>query len=340
MKSYDLNLLATLDVLLSTCSVTDAAKQMHLSTPAMSHTLGRIREMVGDPILVRAGRRLVPTPRALELMAPVGQLLAQANALFVQDTGRNLASVKRAFVIRAPEGVSVAFGAPLSLALQEVMPAASVQFVSDGHSDISALREGRIDLDIGSIRNKDPEIETELLTEQTLVGAVRTGHPLLTGRLSAKRFAAERHVGVALRQGEISPVDVALADAGLARFVALTVHSSYGALVVAGRSQLVATVPEVMARGMQAFMGLDVFKLPLQVPKVPMVLAWHPRHSADPAHVGLRGCIKRVLSERNWNGPPLDGINFSPIQRPNSGDRTSRSQRTSSSKHGVNPNAD
>lgn len=327
MKSTDLSLLAALDALLRTCSVTDAARQMHLSTPAMSHTLARIREMVGDPILVRAGRRLVPTPRALELMEPVSQLLAQAHALFAQDAGRNLSDVKRTFVIRAPEGVSVVFGAPLALALQEVMPAASVQFVSDGQSDIGALREGRIDLDIGAFRNQDPEIEVELLTEQNLVGAVRSGHPLLSGRLSAKRFAAERHVGVTLRQRETSPVDLALAAAGLERFVALSVHSSYGALIVAARSHLVATVPELMARGMQAYLGLEIFVLPLPVPKQPMMLAWHPRLSADPAHAGLRACIKRVLSERNWNGPPLDGINFSPIAAKKIAGRSGKSTR-------------
>lgn len=315
MKSYDLNLLMALDALLRTCSVTEAAKRMHLSTPAMSHALARIRETAGDPILVRAGRGLVPTPRALALMEPVSRLLAQANALFAQDAAQGLSGVKRTFVIRAPEGVSVAFGAPLSLALQELMPAASVQFVSDGYSDISALREGRIDLDIGTFHNKDPEIETELLTEQTLVGAVRTGHPLLTGKLSARRYAASRHVGIALRQKESSPVEVALARAGLERFVALTVHSSYGALVVAARSQLVATVPERMARGMQAIMGLEIFELPFQVPKVPMILAWHPRYSADPAHTGLRGCIRRVLNDINWNGPALDGISFSPVRK-------------------------
>lgn len=296
----DLNLLIALDALLATCSVTDAAKRLHLSTPAMSHTLARIREMVGDPILVRAGRNLVPTPRALELMEPVSQLLAQANALFVENKGPRLASVERTFVIRAPEGVSVVFGAPLALALQEVMPLASMQFVSEGQSDISALREGRIDVDIGSIRHKDPEVETEILTQQTLVGAVQTGHPLLRGRLTAKRFAAERHVGVTLRQRESSPVDAALAAVGLSRFVALTVHSSHAALVVAARSQLVATAPEPMARAMKAFMGLEIFGLPLQVPKVPMLFAWHPRYNMDAAHSCLRRCIKNVLSEPRW----------------------------------------
>jgi DNA-binding transcriptional LysR family regulator len=306
MKQLDLNLLVALDALLGTCSVTDAARRMHLSTPAMSHTLARIRDMLGDPILVRAGRKLVPTPRALALMQPVSQLLAQANALVANDSAVSLLRAQRNFVVRAPEGVSVVFGAPLAQAMQEVMPASTVQFVSEGLGEKTALREGRVDLDIGSIRHEDPEIETELLTQQTLVGAVRAGHPLLTGRLNAKRFAASRHVGVTLRHREISPVDEALVQARLTRFIAMTVHSSYGALVVAARSDLVASVPEVMARAMQVLLKLEVFDLPMRVNKVPIVLAWHPRNKVDAAQVALRTCVRHVMGDQNWQKPAND----------------------------------
>ena len=302
----DLNLLIALDALLETGSVTAAAQRLHRSTPAMSHTLARIREMVGDPILVRAGRSLVPTPRALELMEPVNRLLAQANELLAHGRDANrLAAVKRTFVIRAPDGIPVVFGAALAAALEETMPAARLQFLPEGHSDVSALREGRIDLDIGSFRGRHPEIEVEVLSEQKLVGAVRAGHPLLQGRLTAKRYAAQRHVTVTLRQGETSPVDAALEEENLARFVALQVPSAYGALVVASRSQLVATVPERTARTMRAGFGLDLFELPLQVPTVSTVMAWHPRHGNDAAHAWLRDCLKRVLGDPNWVPPPL-----------------------------------
>lgn len=306
MKQFDLNLLVALDALLGTCSVTEAARRMHLSTPAMSHTLARIRDMLGDPILVRAGRKLVPTPRALELMQPISQLLAQANALVANGSVDSLMRVHRNFVVRAPEGVSVVFGAPLAQAMQELMPSATVQFVSEARGENSALRDGRIDLDIGSIRHEDPEIETELLTQQTLIGVVRTGHPLLTGKLNATRFAAGRHVGVTLRHHEVSPVDAALMQANLKRFVAMTVHSSYGALLVAARSDLVATVPEVMARTMQAVLRVEVFDLPLMVDTVPIVLAWHPRYEVDAAHMALRTCVKRVMGDQHWQNPTND----------------------------------
>ena len=311
-NTYDLNLLTALDALLSTGSVTAAAERMHLSTPAMSHTLARIRESFGDPILVRAGRKLVPTPRALALAEPVRALLAQAQALRAPADAESLAALRRRFVVRAPEGIAVVFGASLSQALEVEMPLASLQFLPETHADPGALREGRIDLDVGSFRGTDPETETQVLSEQTLVGAVRAGHPLLKGLkktpMTAGRYAAARHVGVTPRQGEPSPVDTALGQLGLQRQVALLVPSTFSALIAASRTELVASVPERTARGMAASLGLAVFELPVAVQSEPLRMAWHPRHRADPAHQWLRERIRRVLNGRQWIVPSVASL--------------------------------
>ncbi len=305
MKSFDLNLLTALDALLATGSVTLAAQRMHLSTPAMSHTLARIRELVGDPVLVRAGRKLVPTPRALELVEPVRKLLADAHALLEPSTAQDLSRVNRQFVIRAPDGMSVVYGAALSVTMQEVMPLASLKFLPESHSDAAALREGRIDMDIGAFSGKDPETEWFDLMDQPLIGAAKAGHPLLEGKLTAKRFAAERHVALMLRQREVSPVDEALAKAGLSRFIALTVPNAYGALVTVSRAPLVTCVPARIAEAMRPSLGLALFALPFKVAREPVVLAWHPRHSADPAHAWLRECFQRVLDNPRWQLPQI-----------------------------------
>ncbi|MDM0070498.1 LysR family transcriptional regulator [Variovorax sp. J31P207] len=312
MNTYDLNLLTALDALLATGSVTQAAARMHLSTPAMSHTLARIREAFGDPILVRAGRKLVPTPRALALVEPVRALLAQAQALRAPVDAQGLASVRRRFVVRAPEGIAVVFGASLSRALEIDMPLATLQFLPETLVDPGALREGRLDLDVGSFRNTDPETESQVLSQQTLVGAVRTGHPLLRmprkRPMTAQRFADARHVGVTPRSGELSPVDVALDALGLARQVALLVPSSFSALIAASRTDLVASVPERTARGMASSLGLQVFELPVTVPLEAMRMAWHPRQSADPAHRWLRERMQRVLDEPRWIIPSVASL--------------------------------
>jgi len=308
-NTYDLNLLSALDALLSTGSVTAAAAQMHLSTPAMSHTLARIRESFGDPILVRAGRKLVPTPRAQALAEPIRALLAQAHALRAPADTQSLATMRRRFVVRAPEGIAVVFGASLSRALEVEMPLASLQFLPESHVDSDALREGRIDIDMGSFRSTDPETETRVLSEQSFVGAVRAGHPLLKSPkktpMTAERFAAARHVGVTPRAGEGSPVDTALIELGLQRHMVLLVPSTFSALIAASRTELVASVPERTARGMAASLGLAIFKLPVSVQSDPMRMAWHPRYRADPAHQWLRECVQRVLDAPNWIAPSV-----------------------------------
>lgn len=305
MKTWDLNLLRTLDAVLATGSVTGAAERLHLSVPATSHALRRLREVAGDPILVRAGRRLVPTPRALELKEPVAQWLAQAQSLVAPASAQDLAVLRRTFVLRAPDGFAVSFGAALAQALHETMPLATLHIVPEAHGDTRALRDGRVDLDIGRIRVRDPELEVVELGRQPQVGAVRPDHPLARGRRSAKRYAEQRHVVVMDRPHELSPVDDALAALSLRRFVALSVPIAYAALVVAARSDLVATVGQRLARALAPGLGLTVFELPFEAAAEPTVMAWHPRHHHEPAHVWFRQQVKRVLEDAARRPPSV-----------------------------------
>lgn len=296
MKSWDLNLLRALDALLATGSVTAAAERLHLSVPATSHTLARAREAMGDPLFVRAGRRLTPTPRALAMKPVITRLLAEADALVAAPGAQDFATLACSFVIRAPDGIVVAYAAALAKALREALPLATLQLVPEAHGDRSALREGRIDLDIGNFSSHDPEVEVIELSRHAPLGAVRADHPLAKGRRTAQRYAAATHVAVMPRGGETSSVDHALAQHGLARLVALTVPSSYAALVVAARSSFVATASERIVRAMAPTLGLVAFQLPFELPPEALRMAWHPRHTADPTHRQLRALVQRVLT--------------------------------------------
>ncbi|MGL4434791.1 MAG: LysR family transcriptional regulator [Giesbergeria sp.] len=295
MKSYDLNLLRALDALLATASVTAAAQRMHLSTPAMSHALARLREAFGDPLLVRAGRRLVPTARAQALAGPVRQLLEQAQALQVQAAPADLSVVRRRFVVRAPEGMAIGYGVALEAQLNACMPLASLQFLPESHDDPTGLREGRIDLDLGSGLRQDPELVVQALSDRSMVGVVAAGHPLVAKAVTVRRFAMARHVEVASLAGEVSVVDAALAAQGLQRRVSLVVPSAFAALIACARSQLVTCAPERTARAMAGSLGLHLFALPLPLPTAPLRLAWHPRQHPDPAHRWLRETLMEAL---------------------------------------------
>jgi DNA-binding transcriptional LysR family regulator len=296
MRTWDLNLLRALDALLATGSVTAAAERLHLSVPATSHTLARARSVMGDPLFVRAGRRLTPTPRAVAMKPGIARLLAEADALVAAPGEREVASVERHFVVRAPDGLAVGYAAALAQALREALPRATLHFVPELHGDRSALREGRIDLDIGSFTGHDPEVELIELSSHAPLGAVRADHPLARGRRSVQRYLGASHVAVTPRRGEASPVDDALAQRGLARSIALAVPSSYAALVAAARSPWVATASERIVRAMAPALGLFVFELPFEAPPERLLMAWHPRHGADPAHRRLRSVAQTVLT--------------------------------------------
>jgi DNA-binding transcriptional LysR family regulator len=303
MNKLDLNLLCALDVLLDTGSVSEAAERMYLSAPAMSHTLARIREALGDPILVRAGQRLIPTQRALELREPVRRLVAEARQLMLPAEGPQLSAMRREFVVRAMDSFPVVFGAQLLAEVREAMPLATVRFVPELDGDVMALREGRVDVDIGTLHDRSPEIRTELLVEQHVVGAVRAGHPLSRSRATLKRFAASQHVAVLQRGPGRDVLDRVLADAGSVRQVALTVPTAYGALMAASQSDLVACAPEPMVRNVEASLGIVMFRLPVAVPVEQIVQGWHPRADADPAHRCLRECIRGLVTRRSLRQP-------------------------------------
>jgi DNA-binding transcriptional LysR family regulator len=296
MKTYDLNLLRTLDALLDAGSVTGAAERLHLSVPATSHALARLREVIGDPLLVRAGRRLVPTPRAAALREPVAQLLAQAAALVQVPRANDLKTTERTFVVRAPDSFAIAYGGALGAALTAVMPLAQLRFVTETTGDAGALRDDRIDLDVGTFRPRDPELEVIDLFHQPLVAVVRADHPLAARPATARRYAAQAHVDVQRREGAPSAVDDALAVLGLSRRVVVTVSHAGAAPIVAARGNFVATVTERMAQAMAPGFGLAIVPLPFLPRGEPVVMAWHPRRVADPAHVWLRQQVLAVIS--------------------------------------------
>ena len=158
MDSVDMNLLAALDTLLAEGSVTGAARRLGLSSSAMSRTLARLRSVTGDPLLVRAGRGLVPTPRAAELRDRVHELDRDVRAVLTAQVGRlDVAALERTFTIRASEGFVELFAAALVAAVTQAAPRARLRFAPKPDKDALPLRVGEIDLEIGVGGTSAPE---------------------------------------------------------------------------------------------------------------------------------------------------------------------------------------
>jgi DNA-binding transcriptional LysR family regulator len=297
MARPDLNLLVTLDALLAEGSVARAARRLRLSPSAMSRALARLRETTGDPLLVRAGRGLVPTPRAQELRERVAQLVEDAEAVLRPAKALDLARLVRTFTLRTREGFVENFGAALVVRVAAEAPGVRLSFVPKPDRESAGLRDGSVDLETGVVGEETgPELRAQALFRDRFVGAVRSGHPLGEGEITPLRYAAGRHVAISRRGIAGGPVDEALAQLGLSRKIATTAGSFAAALALARGSDLIASVPERHTGDLRA--GMHSFPLPLPVPALTVSLLWHPRLDADPAHRWLRACVREVCAER------------------------------------------
>jgi len=295
MSTPDFNLLTVLDVLLTEGSVAGAARRLRLSPSAMSRALARLRETTGDPLLVRAGRGLVPTPRAVALREQVGRLVQDAEAMLRPAEKLDLAQLARTFTLRTREGFVENFGPALMARIGVEAPGVRLCFVQKLDKDSTPLRDGDVDLETGVIgKATAPELRVQALFRDRFIGVVRSGHPLAEGEITPARYAAARHIAVSRRGLGAEAVDEALAPLGLQREVAAIVGSFSAALALAGDSDLVASVPERHTGKLRA--GMLSFALPVATPEFTVSLLWHPRLDADPAHRWLRACVREVCA--------------------------------------------
>ncbi|MFJ6071082.1 LysR family transcriptional regulator [Streptomyces sp. NPDC093065] len=303
----DANLAVALDALLSEQSVTRAAARMRTSPAAMSRTLGRLRRILQDPLLVRAGQSMVPTPRALALREETAAVVRRLGVLLTPATGVDPAVLHRTFGLQAADLVGAALAPGLLTLAGREAPGISLRFRAEELEAGPGLRDGRVDLEVGAIEHVDPETRVEELVTLRMTAAVRPGHPLAEGRVTPARFAAAEHVAVSRRGRFDGPVDTALAEHGLSRRVAVVLPGHLAALSLAARTDVVALVPAVPDGADRApcplteqasVLGLRLLDIPLALPPVSIGMAWHPRHTADGAHHWLRAAVRRVLGGR------------------------------------------
>ena len=303
MSTPDLNLLVTLDVLLAEGSVARAAQRLRLSPSAMSRALARLRETTGDPLLVRAGRGLVPTPRALELRERVNLLVRDAEAVLRPVEQLDLTQLVRTFTLRTSEGFVENFAADLIARIGEQAPGVRLRFMQKTDKDSTPLRDGTVDLETGVVgQSAGPEVRTQALFRDRFIGVVRAGHPLSQGELTPARYAAGRHISVSRRGLDKGPVDEVLNPLGYEREIVTIVAGFSTALALARASDLIATVPERHTANLRV--GMHSFALPLPMPTFTVAMLWHPRLDADLAHRWLRGCLRDVCANASL---PLGG---------------------------------
>ncbi len=297
-EHLDLNLLRVFDALMETGSVSGAAVRLHLSVPATSRALARLRSAMDDPIMVRAGRGLVPTPFAMRSAGRVRALLEGAADLLTDTSDSDPRTWQRSFAIRVNDGLAPVLASRLITRIATEAPGVTVRYVADDSDHPDALRDGSIDLDIGLDEPPAPDINVRVLGGTRYVALV-SAHSKLgrARRLTVDQLCRHPHISASHSRARLL-VDDALAQLGRSRRIAAIVPTYAVAAMLALEDEVIALVPSFLGRHL-ADHGVPVrwHELPLELPSVTAHLRWHRRMDGDRPSRWLRGHVVACLKE-------------------------------------------
>ncbi|MCB9671837.1 MAG: LysR family transcriptional regulator [Alphaproteobacteria bacterium] len=292
LASLDLNLLRTLDVLLQTRSVTDAARRLGRSQPAVSHALGRLRVTLGDPLLVREGGVLVPTARALALEQPLRRALQDLREVLARTGSFDPATSTRRFVLACPDALAPV----LPDILGALADAPHLQIDIRADRGPRALDAADVLLDV--LPDDAPGVQARVLGSTRAVVAMRAGHPALERPWDVQTWLAWPHVQVRFGTDTPSPLGQMLAARGLERRVGLYVPNLLLAPHVVARTDAFFTGALQLLAPFVDTLGLVLREPPLPVPPVRAAALWKVRHADDPGHRWFRERLVEALTAR------------------------------------------
>ncbi|MHB8762867.1 MAG: LysR family transcriptional regulator [Deferrisomatales bacterium] len=293
LTGVNLNLLHALAALLEEGSVSRAAARLHVTQSAMSKSLGQLRRLLGDPLLVRAGTRMAPTERALGLRAPLAQVLASVGALF-SDPGFDPATCTRGFTVAVTDYVARYLLPDVLERVFREAPGVRVNAVAWRPELAAELGDGGIHLATVIVDALPPSIRRDRIDQDVFVCCLRRGHPL-AGALTLDGYCAHPHAAITAGGDKVRVIDRALAALGRRRDVVLTMPYYEPAMDVAGRTDLLLTLPRHIGRNISGRYGLAWEELPFDAGPLEYSLIWHARYDNDPAHRWLRRALSAEL---------------------------------------------
>jgi DNA-binding transcriptional LysR family regulator len=293
LSAIDLNLLVVLRALLSERHVTRAAARVGLSQSATSHALARLRELFGDPLLVRSGRALTLTPRATRLLPALEQGLVALESAVAGEPQFEPRSTRRTFTLGTSDYLQALLMGPLLRQLASRAPGIDLSVVVFPHLD-ELLDSGSIDLALTVPDQVQRAMSRQRLFPDEFVCMVRRDHPRIRRSLNVEQYLAQRHVVVAPGGTPGTLVDTVLAERGLARRIALRVTNFLIAPVVVCQTDFINTMPVRLARQLAKTYPLRLLPPPLALPRFDYSMFWHPRLDHDPEQVWLREFVAGV----------------------------------------------
>ncbi len=315
LESVDLNLLLVFDALATERHVTRAALKIGLSQPALSNALARLRKLFSDPLFVRVGGKMQPTPRAQRLLPPLSEAISTLRDALETKVRFQPEASEREFRVATNDHVEALLLPPLVRRLRRQAPSAAVRTVRTEYLFIPPAEElqmGEIDVALGffaEIQEPDSGLLTHRLSAERLVCILRASHPRASRRLSLQAFAGIPHARIMYpRREHFGIIDPILSSYGLARRIAVTVPHYSAIPPVVAQSDLLGVVPESLGRQVARQLRLKVLDPPVALPDIGTVMAWHERLRFDPAHIWFRECIIAAWAKR----PRVPSLSFRP----------------------------
>src|SRR5262245_8153865 len=286
------------DTVLAERSVVCAARRLHVTPSAVSNGLARLRAALDDPLLLRSGRGVVPTPRAAALAPPLARALRDLDHA-VHGEGFDPATTDREFRLATADVGQVVRLPRIVAALATRMPRARLRVLSiDTLVASGGLAGTEIDLLIGA-GEKGPGVRTQPLYEERIVLVARAGHPTVRNRVTKAQLAALRHVEVQVAPGRGSrPLAASYAALGVERQIAVVVPTFTAAAAVVAGTDLVASLPASLVDVLGPRLALRRVATPLGPAGTPINLLWHERTHRDPAQRAFRDLVARAAGAR------------------------------------------
>lgn len=297
LKRLDLNLLICFEEIYSAGNVSQAARQMGITQPAMSNALNRLRGTLNDPLFTPIGRGIEPTPRARRLIGPVREALRLLHGGVTDVEQFDPDIDRRHFRIVLLDQLEPLLIAPLLRQLNgnrnvtiESRPVSNmsvVETLSDGHADLAL-----------SIFLKDAvECDCETVGAADIIVAARKNHPKIKGRMTKKKFSEINHVALVQKLRAMTNLDEALRDNDITRHIAYSIQKIWSMPYIIGNTDLIGMLPREFAEEMSKFYPLEIFDLPFRMPEQKIFMTWKKSRTADPANKWLRNCIRHIYQD-------------------------------------------
>lgn len=302
LSAIDLNLLLVLHTVLAEGSVARAAAKLHVTPPAVSNALTRLRDVLGDPLLVRRGRGLVPTPRAVELAPRIAAALTELERAVDENAAFDPKTTRRRFVLACPDADHLVTVPRIAAELARTMPHAQLHVISiDQLAASDGLAAGTVDAAVAPAGVGHHELHAQDLYADEPVIVLREGHPI-GSRLTRAQFNALHHIDVWLVFGRPG-VGNRLAEEymrrhGLIRQVSVIVPGFAAAAMIAANSDLAAGMPKRVAEKLAEQLPLRLYRPPAPPMRIQVQLVWHARTHLDPGAIAFRAIVANAYAER------------------------------------------